>query len=78
VPAFWTQKERQALLDAASLAGLNVLSLLNENVAGAIQYGIDFDFQPEQTYNIIFYNMGAAYTQGASEFNRSLFRADWC
>ena len=33
VPDYWTQVERQALLDAADLAGINVLSLINENTA---------------------------------------------
>lgn len=34
VPPFWTYKERQALLDASEMAGLNVLGLINENTAG--------------------------------------------
>ena len=35
VPPFWGQDERQAVMDAAELAGLKVLSLMNENTAGA-------------------------------------------
>jgi len=34
VPAFYTQRERQAIIDAAELAGLNVLSLINDHTAG--------------------------------------------
>lgn len=34
VPEFWSIKERQALLDASQMAGLNVLGLINENTAG--------------------------------------------
>ena len=34
VPEFWSYKERQALLDASQMAGLNVLGLINENTAG--------------------------------------------
>jgi len=63
VPEFWTQKERQALLDAADVAGLNVLTLINENTAAAIQYGIDRDYSPDSTHRVIIYNMGAASTK---------------
>ena len=35
VPEFWSIKERQALLDASQMAGLNVLGLINENTAGS-------------------------------------------
>lgn len=34
VPPFWTHRERQSLLDAAELAGLRVLSLINDETAG--------------------------------------------
>ncbi len=34
VPPFWTHHERHALLDAADLAGLRVLSLINDETAG--------------------------------------------
>ena len=34
VPEFWSYKERQSLLDASQMAGLNVLGLINENTAG--------------------------------------------
>lgn len=44
VPAFFSQAQRQALYDAASIAGLNVMSLVNGHVAAAVQYGIERDF----------------------------------
>lgn len=40
VPGWWTDVQRRALLDAANVAGLNVLRLLNETTAVALQYGI--------------------------------------
>lgn len=40
VPSWWTDVQRRALLDAANVAGLNVLRLLNETTAVALQYGI--------------------------------------
>jgi len=61
VPSFYTQHERRALLDAAELAELNVLALVNENTAAALHFGIDrIDETP---LNYLFYNMGAGALQ---------------
>lgn len=40
VPGFFNQAERRALKEAAALAGLNVLQLINDYTAIAINYGI--------------------------------------
>jgi hypoxia up-regulated 1 len=61
VPSFATQAERQALLDAAELAGFKVLSLIDENTASAVNFGMDKAFEEPQIY--IFYNMGASSLQ---------------
>lgn len=63
VPVYFGQKQRQALLDAAEIAGINVLSLVNENTAAAIQYGIDLDYVADTTKTVVFYNMGSSSTQ---------------
>lgn len=61
VPSFYTQHERRALLDAASLAELNVLALIDENTAAGLHYGIDrIEDEPQ---NMLFYNMGASALQ---------------
>ena len=41
VPAYFDDAQRQATKDAAQLAGLNVLRLLNEPTAAALAYGLD-------------------------------------
>jgi hypoxia up-regulated 1 len=61
VPSFATQAERQALLDAAELAGFKVLSLIDENTASAVNFGMDKAFKEPQIY--LFYNMGASSLQ---------------
>merc|ERR1712038_213716 len=61
VPSFFTQHERSALLDAAQLADLNVLALIDENTAAGLHYGIDRI--EEEPQNILFYNMGASALQ---------------
>ena len=41
VPAYFDDAQRQATNDAAQLAGLNVLRLINEPTAAAVAYGLD-------------------------------------
>ncbi|XP_071701941.1 heat shock 70 kDa protein 17-like [Rutidosis leptorrhynchoides] len=64
VPPYFGQVERKGLLQAAELAGLNVLSLVNEHSGAALQYGIDKDFSSESRY-VIFYDMGSSSTYAA-------------
>lgn len=63
VPGFFNQAERKALLQAAQLANLKVLQLINDYTAVALNYGIfrikDFN---ETTQYIMFYDMGASTT----------------
>lgn len=40
VPAFFNQAERRAVLQAAQMAGLKVLQLINDNTAVALNYGV--------------------------------------
>lgn len=47
VPSYFTNNERKALLNAASIAGLNVLRLINETTATALAYGIYKQDLPE-------------------------------
>jgi len=62
VPAFWTQNERAALLDAAELAGLKVLALVDENTAAGVHYGID-RVTENATHYMVLYNMGDEDTE---------------
>ena len=39
-PSYFTDCERRGLLDAAAMAGLNVLKLMNDTTATALAYGI--------------------------------------
>ncbi|KAF7732747.1 Hypoxia up-regulated protein 1 [Apophysomyces ossiformis] len=61
VTPFMTQYERQAILDAAELAGLNVLSLIHDETAVALNYAINRQFTKTPEYHI-FYDMGAGST----------------
>ena len=61
VPSYCTQIERKALLDAADVAGLNVLTLIDETTAAALHYAMDKNFEEDQIF--LFYNLGAASLQ---------------
>eukprot|EP00882_Tetradesmus_deserticola_P018739 GHRQ01020125.1.p1 GENE.GHRQ01020125.1~~GHRQ01020125.1.p1 ORF type:complete len:482 (+),score=182.99 GHRQ01020125.1:103-1446(+) len=64
VPAWFGVAQRQAVIDAASLAGLNVLGLINGHAAAALQFGIERDFaKKEQT--VILYDVGSGSTEAA-------------
>uniref|UniRef100_A0A5B6YQH3 Heat shock 70 kDa protein 17 n=1 Tax=Davidia involucrata TaxID=16924 RepID=A0A5B6YQH3_DAVIN len=64
VPPYFGQTERKGLLQAAQLAGINVLSLINEHSGAALQYGIDKDFS-NGSRHVIFYDMGSSSTYAA-------------
>ncbi|MDT4812277.1 Fe-S protein assembly chaperone HscA [Achromobacter agilis] len=64
VPAYFDDAQRQATRDAARLAGLNVLRLLNEPTAAAIAYGLDN--AAEGVY--------AVYDLGGGTFDISILR----
>lgn len=63
VPGFFNQAERKSLLQAANLAGLKVLQLINDYTAVALNYGIfrRKDMNETSTY-VMFYDMGACST----------------
>ncbi|XP_012138186.1 heat shock protein 70Cb isoform X2 [Megachile rotundata] len=66
VPSYYTQAERQALLDAARIAGLNVLRLFNETTATALCYGIykqDLPSPDAPPRNVVFVDCGYASLQ---------------
>ena len=62
VPAYWGVPQRQALLDAAKLAGLNPMALIHNHAAAALQYGIERDFT-NKTEDVVFYDLGASSAQ---------------
>ncbi|KAI8488965.1 Heat shock 70 kDa protein 4L [Branchiostoma belcheri] len=61
VPCFFTDAERRAVLDAATISGLNVLKLMNDTTAAALAYGIykqDLPAPEEKPRNVVFVDMG--------------------
>ncbi|MBU2428280.1 MAG: Fe-S protein assembly chaperone HscA [Gammaproteobacteria bacterium] len=64
VPAYFDDAQRQATKDAAKLAGLNVLRLLNEPTAAALAYGLDSGQE----------GVVAVYDLGGGTFDISILR----
>jgi len=64
VPAYFDDAQRQATKDAARLAGLNVLRLINEPTAAALAYGLDNASE----------GLYAVYDLGGGTFDISLLR----
>jgi molecular chaperone HscA len=58
VPAYFDEAQRQATRDAAQLAGLNVLRLLNEPTAAAVAYGLDQETKLAHDQNYVIYDLG--------------------
>jgi len=63
VPAYFVQTQRKALIQAVNISGLNLLQLINDNTAVALNYGI---FRLS-TFNatvkhVMFYDMGSSHT----------------
>ena len=56
VPAYFNDSQRQATKDAGSIAGLNVLRIINEPTAAALAYGLDKKLTGEK--NVLIYDLG--------------------
>ena len=56
VPAYFNDSQRQATKDAGTIAGLNVLRILNEPTAAAIAYGMDKKIS--EVKNVLVYDIG--------------------
>src|SRR5690606_5649033 len=54
VPAYFNDAQRQATKDAGTIAGLDVLRIINEPTASALAYGID----KENDATILVYDLG--------------------
>ena len=70
VPAYFDDAQRQATKDAATLAGIKVLRLLNEPTAAAIAYGLD----AEEAEDANAQRLIAVYDLGGGTFDISILR----
>jgi heat shock protein 4 len=74
VPGWYTDIQRRSLLDAAQIAGLNPLRLINDTTAVALGYGItkaDLPEEVENARNIVFVDVGhSCYSVSVVAFSK--------
>ncbi|KAL6920786.1 hypothetical protein ACHAP8_004901 [Fusarium lateritium] len=74
VPPWFTDVQRRALIDAAEIAGLRVLRLINDGTAAALGWGItklDLPAPEEQARRVCFIDIGhSSYTVSIVEFKK--------
>ncbi|KAJ5180690.1 Hsp70 chaperone Hsp88 [Penicillium capsulatum] len=74
VPAWFTDVQRRAMIDAGEIAGLNVLRLVNDTTATALGYGItklDLPGPEEKPRRVVFVDIGYSdYTATIVEFRK--------
>lgn len=83
VPGFWTQAQRHALLDAAAIAGINVMRLMHEHAALALAYGMfrASALPDEKPAKVLFVDVGdasttaftATFTKGRADITSTAF-----
>lgn len=74
VPGWYTDVQRRALLDAAAIAGLNPLRLINDTTATALGYGItkaDLPEDADKARNVVFVDVGhSCYSVAVVAFSK--------
>lgn len=60
IPPYWTDSERNAMLQACQIVGLNVLKLMHDSTAAALSYGIVRTDLPEEkdAHNVLIFDLG--------------------
>ena len=71
VPAYFNDAQRQATKDAAMLAGLNVLRLLNEPTAAAVAYGLE---SGEEGIHVVYDLGGGTFDISILSFQKGVFK----
>uniref|UniRef100_UPI003AAFA91A heat shock 70 kDa protein 4a isoform X2 n=1 Tax=Centroberyx gerrardi TaxID=166262 RepID=UPI003AAFA91A len=74
VPSYFTDAERRSVIDAAQIAGLNTLRLMNETTAVTLAYGIykqDLPAPEEKPRTVVFVDLGhSGYQVSVCAFNK--------
>jgi molecular chaperone DnaK len=71
VPAYFTDAQRQATKDAGTIAGLEVLRIINEPTAAALAYGMDK--QDEEQYILVYDLGGGTFDVSVLQLGNSVF-----
>ena len=58
VPAYFNDSQRHSTKDAGTIAGLNVLRIINEPTAAALAYGLDKNTETSKPKNVLIFDLG--------------------
>ena len=73
VPAYFNDSQRQATKDAGTIAGINVLRIINEPTAAAIAYALDKKNDKEDSNVLIFDLGGGTFDVSVVCINEGMF-----
>ena len=73
VPAYFNDSQRQATKDAGTIAGLNILRIINEPTAAAIAYGLDKQSETVEKNVLIFDCGGGTFDVSVLTIDNSIF-----
>jgi L1 cell adhesion molecule like protein len=73
VPAYFNDSQRQATKDAGTIAGLNILRIINEPTAAAIAYGLDKQCETVEKNILIFDCGGGTFDVSILTIDNSIF-----
>ena len=73
VPAYFNDSQRQATKDAGTIAGLNVMRIINEPTAAAIAYGLDKSAEKGSKNVLIFDLGGGTFDVSLLNINNGIF-----
>jgi len=73
VPAYFDYNQKQATIDSAKLAGINVMRLLNEPTAAALAYGLN-NRELEGKHIVVYDLGGGTFDVSILKFHQSIFR----
>ncbi|CUF98600.1 heat shock protein 70-like, putative [Bodo saltans] len=65
VPRGYTSRQRQAMVDAAAITGLRVLSFIHPTTAAALQLGLQNRGLGDEPQHVLIYDMGSTKTEAA-------------
>ncbi|MGV2494599.1 UNVERIFIED_CONTAM: Hsp70 family protein, partial [Pseudomonas aeruginosa] len=71
VPAYFDEAQRQATKDAAKLAGIHVIRLLNEPTAAAMAYGLNQ--AQDEAYHLIYDLGGGTFDVSVLKLNHGVY-----
>lgn len=66
VPAYFNDSQRQATKDAGTIAGVNIMRIINEPTSAALAYGLNDTSSNDEEKNVLIFDLGGKQSKSAS------------